>query len=135
MPMDGVANTSGTRTHKEIRLSLDYVLKTRDRAADEITGVLVHEVVHCFQYDARGTCPGGLIEGVAGVLCVLACARSTLIADLTPMSMQTSCAFARASRRHIGHSARVEAGMRGTRRQRTSYAGLTIHGAPAPCAR
>ena len=83
--MDGVANTSGTRTHKEIRLSLDYVLKTRDRAADEITGVLVHEVVHCFQYDARGTCPGGLIEGVAGALCVLACARSTLIADLTPM--------------------------------------------------
>ena len=133
--MDGVANTSGTRTHKEIRLSLDYVLKTRERAADEITGVLVHEVVHCFQYDARGTCPGGLIEGVAGALCVLACARSTLIADLTPPVMQTSCASARASRRRIGHNARAAAGTRGTRRQRTSYAGLMTHGARAPCAR
>ena len=63
--LDGVAYTTGTRTHKEIHLSLDYVLKTRDRAADEITGVLVHEVVHCFQHTARGTCSGGLIEGIA----------------------------------------------------------------------
>jgi hypothetical protein len=29
-------------------------------------GVLVHEIVHCYQYDAKGTCPGGLIEGIAG---------------------------------------------------------------------
>jgi hypothetical protein len=27
--------------------------------------VLTHELVHCYQWDAEGTCPGGLIEGVA----------------------------------------------------------------------
>ncbi|KAF9486421.1 plant basic secretory protein [Pholiota conissans] len=64
-PMEGVAHTSGTRTHKEIRLSLDYIYACRDRAEAEITGVLVHEMVHCFQHDAGGTCPGGLIEGIA----------------------------------------------------------------------
>lgn len=31
----------------------------------EIHGVLVHELVHCFQHNGRGTCPGGLIEGIA----------------------------------------------------------------------
>lgn len=33
--------------------------------AHEIEGVLVHELVHCFQYNGRGACPGGLVEGVA----------------------------------------------------------------------
>jgi hypothetical protein len=28
-------------------------------------GVLTHEMVHCYQYNAFGTCPGGLIEGIA----------------------------------------------------------------------
>lgn len=27
--------------------------------------MLVHELVHCFQHNGRGTCPGGLIEGIA----------------------------------------------------------------------
>jgi hypothetical protein len=27
---------------------------------------LVHEVVHCYQYNGKGACPGGLIEGIAG---------------------------------------------------------------------
>lgn len=63
--MDGIAHTTGTRTHKEIHLSLDYVLQARARAADEIAGVLVHEAVHCVQHTARGTCPGGLVEGIA----------------------------------------------------------------------
>lgn len=27
--------------------------------------MLTHELVHCYQWDAEGTCPGGLIEGVA----------------------------------------------------------------------
>lgn len=31
----------------------------------EIAGVLVHELVHCFQYNGRGHCPSGLIEGIA----------------------------------------------------------------------
>lgn len=33
--------------------------------AYEIKGVLVHELVHCFQYNGKGHCPGGLIEGIA----------------------------------------------------------------------
>ena len=36
------------------------------RARHEIQGVLTHEMVHCFQYNAKETCPGGLIEGIAG---------------------------------------------------------------------
>lgn len=88
--MPGVAHTTGSRTHKEIHFSLDYIanLATKpkhtpptpapsklpdnnapippNRARDEIRGVLTHEVVHCYQYDADGTCPGGLIEGIAG---------------------------------------------------------------------
>lgn len=33
--------------------------------AFEIEGVLVHELVHCFQHNGRGACPGGLVEGIA----------------------------------------------------------------------
>jgi len=62
---DGVAYTTGSDTDKEIHFSLDYVRCSVARARDEIMGVLVHEVVHCYQYNAKGTCPGGLIEGIA----------------------------------------------------------------------
>lgn len=31
----------------------------------EIKGVLVHEMVHTMQFNGKGTCPGGLIEGIA----------------------------------------------------------------------
>ncbi|KAI0319032.1 hypothetical protein OF83DRAFT_866891 [Amylostereum chailletii] len=64
-PMDGVAHCTGTHTAKEIHLSLQHVLNSSARAADEIRGVLTHETVHCFQHNANGTCPGGLIEGIA----------------------------------------------------------------------
>ena len=64
--MEGVAHTCGSLNQKEIHFSLDYIKKSANRARDEIMGVLVHEVVHCYQYDACGTCPGGLIEGIAG---------------------------------------------------------------------
>lgn len=68
-PMDGIAYTTGTELdsdHKEIHISLDYILGIdASRSAREILGVLTHEMVHCFQYNAFGTCPGGLIEGVA----------------------------------------------------------------------
>jgi len=64
-PMKGVAHTLGSKTQKEIHFSLDYIKSSAKRAHDEIMGVLVHEVVHCYQYDACGTCPGGLIEGIA----------------------------------------------------------------------
>lgn len=84
-PMDGVAYTTGTEldeAHKEIHLSLDY-LQARieqfygdansDKAnpkADasfihELCGVVTHEMVHAFQHNACGTCPGGLVEGIA----------------------------------------------------------------------
>ena len=70
--MPGVAYTTGTDLdddHKEIHLSLDYIANvTSDppsRRPDEIAGVLVHEMVHCYQWNAYGTAPGGLIEGIA----------------------------------------------------------------------
>lgn len=88
--MPGVAYTKGTELdgdHKEIHLSMGYVKGIRRAPAGptttitggpsgshhggdvagayEIEGVLVHELVHCFQYNGRGECPGGLVEGVA----------------------------------------------------------------------
>ncbi|KHN94225.1 PBSP domain protein [Metarhizium album ARSEF 1941] len=67
--MPGVAYATGIELdgdHKEIHLSLDHVLNTsRDRTAQEITGVITHELVHCLQWNGFGTCPSGLIEGIA----------------------------------------------------------------------
>ncbi|KAK0208929.1 hypothetical protein DFS33DRAFT_1469532 [Desarmillaria ectypa] len=65
--MDGVAHTTGSETHKEIHLSVDYIVKKGEgeEVGREIMGVLTHEMVHCYQYNARGTCPGGLVEGIA----------------------------------------------------------------------
>jgi hypothetical protein len=68
--MPGVAYTTGSdldSDHKEIHFSLDYIHNSvsPSRKTDEIMGVLTHEMVHCYQYNAFGTCPGGLIEGVA----------------------------------------------------------------------
>lgn len=67
--MPGVAYTTGSDLdddHKEVHFSLSYIERIPGaRAAHEIAGVVTHELVHCFQYNAFGTCPGGLIEGVA----------------------------------------------------------------------
>jgi hypothetical protein len=72
--MDGVAYTTGTdldNDHKEIHLSLSYLdhiassQKAGYAAHEEIMGVVCHELVHCFQWNARGTCNGGFIEGIA----------------------------------------------------------------------
>lgn len=65
-PMEGVAHATGSETAKEIHFSCDYIADSADRCADEIRGVLVHEVVHCIQYNGKDTCPSGLIEGIAG---------------------------------------------------------------------
>ncbi|KAJ7110333.1 hypothetical protein C8R43DRAFT_1160169 [Mycena crocata] len=75
-PMDGVAYTFGSHSEKEIHLSLDHIVNSASRARDEIMGVLVHEVVHCYQHNANGTAPGGLIEGIADFV--------RLHADLAP---------------------------------------------------
>ncbi len=68
--MGGVAYTTGSDLdddHKEIHFSLGYIEGTAASglAAAEIAGVLTHELVHCYQWNGRGTCPGGLIEGIA----------------------------------------------------------------------
>lgn len=67
--MPGVAYTTGTDLdpdHKEIHFSLDYISSiASSRVPHEILGVLTHEMVHCYQYNGFGSCPGGLIEGVA----------------------------------------------------------------------
>lgn len=66
--MDGVAYTTGTdldNDHKEIHLNLNYIKRPRANQRHELLGVMCHELVHCFQWNAEGTCNGGLIEGVA----------------------------------------------------------------------
>lgn len=64
--MDGVAHTMGSDIYKEIHFSLEWIAQHAHRAKDEIQGVLVHEMVHCYQHDGNGTCPTGFTEGVAG---------------------------------------------------------------------
>lgn len=67
-PMDGVAYTSGIDLdddHKEIHINLKYITFIRTSPRTEILGVICHELVHCFQWSAHGTCPGGFIEGIA----------------------------------------------------------------------
>lgn len=77
--MDGVAYTKGSDLdddHKEIHFSTNHIFNSRARARSEILGVIVHEMVHCFQYNGKGQCPGGLIEGIADYV--------RLRADLAP---------------------------------------------------
>ncbi|KAJ8106428.1 hypothetical protein ONZ43_g7068 [Nemania bipapillata] len=69
-PMGGVAYTTGIdldpEQHKEIHFSSDYIAGiSPDRRSHEIEGVIVHELVHCYQYNGHGYAPGGLIEGIA----------------------------------------------------------------------
>ncbi|KAF7174293.1 hypothetical protein CNMCM5623_006857 [Aspergillus felis] len=77
--IDGVAYTTGIELdddHKEIHLSLSYIKSSAAEHPDptaEITGVLTHELVHCYQHTApKGDenasvprPPDGLIEGIA----------------------------------------------------------------------
>ncbi|KAL8921316.1 MAG: hypothetical protein Q9172_004089 [Xanthocarpia lactea] len=70
--METLAYTIGSELdsdHKEIHFSLDYIsnipAEPQSRRRDEIQGVLVHEMVHCWQWACDGTAPGGLIEGIA----------------------------------------------------------------------
>ncbi|KAL8929224.1 MAG: hypothetical protein Q9208_001307 [Pyrenodesmia sp. 3 TL-2023] len=88
--MDILAYTTGNELdddHKEIQqvawtqplenmltprppsFNLKYIAKIpatpASRQKEELQGVLVHEMVHCWQWNAYGTAPGGLIEGIA----------------------------------------------------------------------
>ncbi|GAA5976254.1 hypothetical protein JCM11641_001095 [Rhodosporidiobolus odoratus] len=72
---EGVAYTCGSdldNEHKELHLSLSYLEGVSSRCRGdlaqlkhEIEGVLVHELVHAFQYDGEGSVPSGVIEGIA----------------------------------------------------------------------
>jgi hypothetical protein len=67
--MPGVAYTTGLDIdddHKEIHFSTDYIAGIpEERREQEMLGVITHEMVHCWQWAANGTCPGGLVEGIA----------------------------------------------------------------------
>ena len=72
--MGGVAYTTGSDSDdddKRIYFSLDYIkgvaekLTQPGQSGAEIHGVIVHEMVHCWQWNGKGTAPGGLIEGIA----------------------------------------------------------------------
>lgn len=67
--MGGVAYTTGSdldNDHKEIHFNLGYIAGlSKERQTHEITGVLTHELVHCYQHTGYGSCPGGLVEGIA----------------------------------------------------------------------
>ena len=121
--MKGVAHTTGTKTDKEIHFSLEHIENCASRARDEILGVLTHEVVHCFQYDAERTCPSGLIEGVSGEssfssLLLVYALRLTGVTVL-----QTMFDFAPALRLLIGNVAGEMIGMLDTKRPATFLLG------------
>ena len=68
---DGVAHTTGKDIdfeHKELHFSTSYIESLPadvERIRLEITGVLVHEMVHVLQWNGQHRCNGGLIEGIA----------------------------------------------------------------------
>lgn len=67
--MDGVAYTTGLDLdddHKEIHFNTTYIAHVPEaRQKEEIMGVLIHEMVHCWQHSACSSAPVGLTEGVA----------------------------------------------------------------------
>ena len=69
-PMGGVAYTTGNwldGENKEIHLSAEYVLRqSKERARDEIKGVLVHEMVHVWQHDGSLGTQGIIVDGRNG---------------------------------------------------------------------
>ncbi|CAI0445518.1 unnamed protein product [Linum tenue] len=58
---DGVAYTAGD----EIHVSARYIGTYKGDVAQEIRGVIYHEMTHVWQWDGKGRTPGGLIEGIA----------------------------------------------------------------------
>ncbi|KAJ7532458.1 hypothetical protein O6H91_13G004800 [Diphasiastrum complanatum] len=60
-----VAFTTGQGDQSEIHLSEAYVGSYQGDVAQEITGVLYHEMTHVWQWNGQGQAPSGLIEGYA----------------------------------------------------------------------
>lgn len=54
-------------------------------------GVLVHEMVHCFQYNAKGTCPGGLVEGIAGMIISMICIHWSVFSQIGDLQILYVC--------------------------------------------
>jgi hypothetical protein len=67
--MEGVAYTTGNdldNDHKEIHFNTNYISSVPEaRLKEEMLGVIIHEMVHCWQHNGHGRAPGGLIEGIA----------------------------------------------------------------------
>lgn len=64
-PVDGVAYTTENMIDpkaKEIHFNTNYI---KQCTFHEISGVLIHELVHVWQRDGEGSTPGGFIEGLA----------------------------------------------------------------------
>ena len=52
--------------HNEIHLSTDCISSVEPPLLkNEITGVIAHEMLHCWQWIGCGSAPGGLTEGIA----------------------------------------------------------------------
>lgn len=65
---NGIAYTHDYRGGKEIIVSTAYMQKiasNRATAYFEISGIVLHELTHCFQNNAQGGASGALIEGIA----------------------------------------------------------------------
>lgn len=56
---------SEAENHKAIHLSTDYIEKLEGGHHREIEGILLHQIAICFSYGGLGTCPTGIIEGIA----------------------------------------------------------------------
>jgi hypothetical protein len=129
--MDGVAHAFGSDTHKEIHLSLEHIVNSKNRAGHEIRGVLTHEMVHCFQHDGNGKCPGGLIEGVAGAS-AFSCSNAPDVDH--GVNPQTTFDSTPNSIRHTGNAQPGTSGMPATKPRATFCSGLRINMARAPFA-
>ena len=66
---DHIAYTTGKEIdfeHKEIHLSTRYIEHIdKSRLENEVLGVIVHDMVHCWQWNGQGECKVGLIKGIA----------------------------------------------------------------------
>ncbi|XP_021753419.1 uncharacterized protein LOC110718816 [Chenopodium quinoa] len=49
----------------QIHLNANYVQSYSGNVKTEVTGVLIHEMAHVWQWNGNGQAPGGLIEGIA----------------------------------------------------------------------
>lgn len=62
----GVAYTVNRNGGKLISVSTNHLKKFNgDARSYELTGVVLHEMVHALEYNGKGTAPVGLIEGIA----------------------------------------------------------------------